>query len=128
MSEAQTELGLALKPLSPCTLVEVPVGCLLACRGRHLCYNAVISLPSHHQHPVCWINPPSPLFSPLLPSPSRLTLYHPMFPVRDPDIYTDASLCPTRRLRMTSTSSLTLGNLLTTDFCFSFPFSFGYFV
>lgn len=57
------KLGLALKPLSPCTLVDVPVGCLLACWGRHPRYNAVISLPSH-QHLVCWVNPSSLLLSP----------------------------------------------------------------
>lgn len=114
----KTKLRLALKPLSPCTLVEVPVGCLLACWGRHPRYNAVISLPSH-QHPVCWVNHP-PFFSPFLPSPTKLTLYHPMFPVRDPELHSDASPC-TQRPRMTSTLHLTLGNLLTSDFCFSFP-------
>lgn len=43
---SKPKLKLALKPLSPCTLVEVPVGCLLACWGSHPCYNAVISRPS----------------------------------------------------------------------------------
>lgn len=118
MSESPRQMfGLTLKPLSPCTLVEVPVGCLLACWGRHLCYNAVISLPSH-QYPVCWVN--------LLPSPTKLTLSHPMFPVRDPELHSDASLCPTQWPRMTSTFHLTLGNLLTKDFCFSFPLFFGF--
>lgn len=62
----------------------------------------------------------------LLPSPTKLTLSHPMFPVRDPELHSDASLCPTQWPRMASTFHLTPGNLLTKDFCFSFPSFFGF--
>lgn len=37
---------------------------------------------------------PSSLSSSTKPSPTKLTLYHPMFPVRDPELHSDASLCP----------------------------------
>lgn len=121
MSESPKQtFGLALKPLSPCTLVGVPVGCLLACRGRHPRYNAVISLPSH-PHPVCWVNPSPPLFSlPLLPSPNSLFI----IPCFLSGILSSTAMhprAPPQWPRMTSTLHLTLGNLLTTDFCFSFP-------
>lgn len=117
MSESpKPKIGLALKPLSPYTLVEVPVGYLLACRGRHPCYNAVISLPSH-QHPMCWINPSSPPSSPLPPN-SFFTI--PCFLSRILSSTAMHPCAPTQRPGMTSTLHLTLGNLLT-DFCFSFP-------
>ncbi|KAG7240047.1 hypothetical protein INR49_028050, partial [Caranx melampygus] len=35
-----------------------------------------------------------PLFSPLLSSPTRFTRYHPMFPLRDPKLHSDASQRP----------------------------------
>lgn len=85
------QVRLALKPLSPCTLIEVPVECLQACQGRHSHYNAVISLPTH-QHPACWVDPFFPLL--LLSSLTRLTVCHSMFPLRNPEFYSDASLCP----------------------------------
>lgn len=111
------KLGLALKPLYTCTLVEVPEGCLPACWGRHPRYNAVISIPSH-RHPVCWINPPSLFLSPFPPN-SLFTI--PCFLSRILSSTAMHPRAPTQRPRMTSTSHLTLGNLLTTDFCFSFP-------
>lgn len=58
------QVTLALKPLSPCTLIEVTVECLQACQSRHSHYNAVISLPTH-QHPACWVDPFIPLLSSL---------------------------------------------------------------
>lgn len=126
MSESPRQmLGLTLKPLSPCTLVEVPVGCLLACRGRHLRYNAVISLPSH-QYPVCWVSPSSPLLSPpSLYPPNSLCI----IPCLLSGILSSTAMhpcAPSQWPRMTSTFHLTLGNLLTKDFCFFFPLSFGF--
>lgn len=112
-------LGLALKPLSPCTLVEVPVGCLLACWGRHPCYNAVISLPSH-QHPVCWVNPSSPLLSPPPPNPLPPNSLF-IIPCFLSGIQSSTAMhpcAPTQWPRMTSTLHLTLGNLLTDFFFF----------
>lgn len=114
---------LTLKPLSPCTLVEVPVGCLLACWGRHLCYNGVISLLSH-QHPVCWVSlcPPSscPLIS-ILP--------YCLIPCFLSGILSSIVMHPcalTQQPRMTSIFHFTLGNLLIKDFCFSFPLFLGF--
>lgn len=71
---------------------------------------------------ILWVgsaHPPS--FSLLLPSPTRLTLHHPIFPLRDPELHRDASPCSDTAaedgIHLTSHSRKSINN----RFLFFFP-------
>lgn len=66
---------------------------------------------------------------PSSPLPTKLTLYHPMSPVRDPELHSDASLCPVTvaedDIHLPSHSRKSINKRF---LFFSFPLSFGFLI